>query len=308
MTDGSKIIGIGVSVWDSVCSIERLPNRGEVVRAADRVDSLGGGVSVAMATAARLGSSTRLIDALGDDAAGESVVQRLEQEGVDTELIQRIAETTTSSASIWSDLETRERTIVYCPGSACDRIAWLPTMVDAIASASIVHLNGRHPEIGARAIEVAKRHQTKLSFDGGAHRYRDEIRPMLCASEIVIVARQFAECHCDRLARPVAHQAKTSELAAMMMDDLQCAIVGVTDGERGSDWVTADHSFHQEAIDSASAVDTTGCGDTFHGAFLHAINRGATAVEAAALAARVASLNAQSMGGLGRWSRSDVFA
>ena len=54
----------------------------------------------------------------------------------------------------------------------------------------------------------------------------------------------------------------------------------------------------QIALDPERAVDTTGCGDTFHGAFLHAYVSGMSLSEAARLAAKVASKNAQAMGGL----------
>ncbi|MEO1530307.1 MAG: carbohydrate kinase family protein [Planctomycetota bacterium] len=306
MPASPSIVGIGVSVLDSICSLERFPKHGEVVRAHDRVDSIGGGITVALATAARLGSKALLIDALGDDSASDSIIKRLSDEGVETRLIERLVGETASTASIWSDLETSERTIVYCPGSACDHIEWKPLLVDTIAGASILHLNGRHPEICKRAIEVAKQHQTTISFDGGAHRYRDEILPMLRDSEVVIVARHFAACHCNSIQNSVGHEPTTAELAAILMNDLQCAIVGVTDGERGSNWVTANQTFHQPAIDTQDAIDTTGCGDSFHGAFLHGLVSGMGVRESAALAAKVASVNARSIGGLGNWSRRDV--
>lgn len=300
------IVGIGVSVLDSICTMKRYPKQGEVVRASERREAVGGGVAVAIATAARLGSSTALIDALGDDTASTQILARLKRETVDVQWIQQHENHTASVASIWSDSETSERTIVYCPGSACEQIQWDESLTELLSTASIVHLNGRHLALCKTAIEVARRSNTLLSFDGGAYRYRDEILPVLRAAHVVVVARQFAESHCRQFLGPQVHETDSAELAAALMNDLQCKVVGVTDGARGSDWIHEGRAFHQPAEGVELAVDTTGCGDTFHGAFLHEFNQGGTVQQAAAFAARVAGMNARFIGALSDWSRQSV--
>jgi len=44
-------------------------------------------------------------------------------------------------------------------------------------------------------------------------------------------------------------------------------------------------------------VDTTGCGDSYHGAFLFGLLKGLDLEQAAALASAVAALNSQALGG-----------
>ena len=77
-------------------------------------------------------------------------------------------------------------------------------------------------------------------------------------------------------------------------------IVGITDGEDGS-WfaTTKGESFHQPAFPVAPVVDTTGCGDVFHGAFLFARNRGDEWASCARIASAAAALNATALGGRG---------
>jgi sugar/nucleoside kinase (ribokinase family) len=44
-------------------------------------------------------------------------------------------------------------------------------------------------------------------------------------------------------------------------------------------------------------VDTTGCGDSYHGAFLFGLLKGLDLEQTAALASAVAALNSQALGG-----------
>ncbi|MCS7467498.1 carbohydrate kinase family protein [Stieleria sp. ICT_E10.1] len=298
MSHRMDIVGIGVSVWDSLMLVDSLPQPGSVVQAERHLEGIGGGITVAMATAARLGSKTALIDSVGDDPAGIRIFQTLSAEGVDTQAIARHAGLTSSAASIWSDRRSAERTIVFSPGSACERLRWTPQIEQLISQAKILHFNGRHGEICLRAIRVAKECGVKISFDGGAYRYRPEILPMLRAADFAILARQFADSHV-RSQADCLRRLPAMELAESLMEEFDCEIVAVTDGPAGSDWVARDGaSFHRPAVSPELAIDTTGCGDTFHGAFLHGYARGQGIRRAAELAARVASENARRLGGL----------
>ena len=296
------LVGIGVSVWDSVYRITRFPEPGQVVRAVERSDGVGGGVTIAIATAARLGTDTAMVDSLGDDLASKAILGSLRNEDVVTDAIEQTDGATASTASIWSDEATRERTIVFHPGSASDRLQWNEHIEDAIAGAKMLHVNGRHGRVCRRAIGFAKSNGVRISFDGGAHRYRDEILAMLVSSEIAIVARQFAESHFESKRRLSATGLNNQKLVEFLLDDLDCDIAGVTDGERGSFLSERGKAcIHQPAIEPQRAIDTTGCGDTYHGAFLHALLEGGHVQEAAKLAAEVASRNARSIGALSQW-------
>lgn len=293
-----EIVGIGVSVWDSIMLVDSMPTRGSVVQAQRCVDGIGGGISVAIATAARLGSTTAMVDSLGDDAGSNQIIEALEREGVDTVKVTQHAGHSTSTASIWSESSSAERTIVFSPGTACGLLRWNSQLERLVRGAKIVHLNGRHPEICLSAINVAKESDVLISFDGGAYRYRPAILPMLRAADIVIVARQFAAAY-FRTRHEGAPMIRPSELAEFLRSDLDCEIAGVTDGAGGSFLIqSGSDCFHQPAMNVHQATDTTGCGDTYHGAFLHALARGKSIAECAELAAVISSANAAEVGGL----------
>ena len=293
-----SIVGIGVSVWDSILLIDSFPESGAVVQATRRIEGVGGGITVAMATAARLGSATAMIDSLGDDAAADRIVQTLSDAGVSTELITRNCGETSSVASIWAEKKSAERTIAFLPGSASGMLEWTDEMERVISQASVIHLNGRHPDVCLYAIRLAKSRGIKVSFDGGAYRYRDEILPMLRSADIAIVARHFAESH-FRNQTGAKQLPELTGLCDFLFQDLSCEIAGVTAGAAGSFLIgSTGERIHQPAIGVQQAIDTTGCGDTYHGALLHALVCGRGLKESAAMATKIASENARQMGAL----------
>jgi sugar/nucleoside kinase (ribokinase family) len=58
-------------------------------------------------------------------------------------------------------------------------------------------------------------------------------------------------------------------------------------------------AFHQPAFPVDEIADTTGCGDVYHGAFLHALNKGWSYKRAAELASKAGALAATALGGRG---------
>ncbi|TWT53554.1 5-dehydro-2-deoxygluconokinase [Rubripirellula amarantea] len=288
------IVGIGVSVLDTLLSVDQFPHEEQVVQAKSRAAGLGGGVAVAMATASSLGVKTLLVDRLGTDVASRAIIESLAQAGVDTRLIDRSEASTASIASIWVTSSSGSRTIVFSPGNDIEA-TWASEIETAVADATVLHLNGRHREVATRAIEVAKATGTRVSYDGGAHRYRSEIRPLVCQADILIVARQFAQAYLDdSSAAPI-------DLCRRLRKQTNAELAGVTCGTEGSWFETKDgSSWHQPAFPVENVVDTTGCGDVFHGAFLAGLVRGDSFQCCGELAARAAALNASQWGAFGR--------
>jgi sulfofructose kinase len=84
--------------------------------------------------------------------------------------------------------------------------------------------------------------------------------------------------------------------AAALLTRLGPPVVVVTEGERGSWCVSPEGQFHTPAFPVA-AVDTTGAGDVFHGAFLFARSRGWDLRPALRLASATAALKCRALGG-----------
>ena len=285
-----EVIGLGVSTVDVIARVEHLPTPDDVQRALDMTTQGGGPVATAMVTLARLGARAAMIDALGDDWRGGLIRDGFAREGVSVEHLAMRPGHTSATSCILVEQASGARSIVYAPGTAPD-ITPGELPAEAIASARYLHLNGRHWEAGLEAIRIARRAGVQVSFDGGAGRYRPELDALVPLTDICIVARDFAEQH--------THETDI-RAAAETLQHMGPGLVAITDGARGS-WVLARDGrfFHQPAYLFRSALDTTGCGDSYHGAFLFGLLRGMTLEKTAALASAVAALNSQALGGRG---------
>ena len=89
---------------------------------------------------------------------------------------------------------------------------------------------------------------------------------------------------------------ETAERALYRLAKKTAAQLIVTDGVRGSWALTKDGVVHQPAF-SVDTVDTTGCGDVFHGTYAAALVQGATLSERVRLASAAAALKATQPGG-----------
>lgn len=293
------VVGIGVSVMDLVMVVDELPEEESVVRARERAVGLGGGVAVAMATAAKLGGRVAMADRLGHDAMSDAIVQGLSRVGVDVSCLQRHSEHHASVAAVLVGQATGARTIVYAPGSD-QNLEWSAEIEEMIAHARVVHVNGRHLKVCQQAIEVAKQSETLVSFDGGAHRYRSEVLPLVEQSDVLIVAEHFAQSHWQAVEQEDSCELSARELTQFMRVQFSASVIGVTCGEHGS-WFCnqAEAAFHQPALLAQPLRDTTGCGDSFHGAFALAVARNASIPKCAQFASEVASRNAERLGAFG---------
>ena len=291
LTDSKEpfdVIGLGVSVVDVVTLVDHFPAQEEVQRARDVTVQGGGPIATAIVTLARLGASVAMLDLLGDDWRGGLIRQEFQREGVCTDYLKLVKGYTSSTACILVRQHDGARTIVYAPGTTPELS---PTDVpqDVFATARILHVNGRHWEACLQACRYARANQVQVSFDGGAHRYRPQIRELVPLTDICIVARDFAEQYTQETNIQTAAEGLLREGPSLVV---------ITDGTRGS-WVypRQGEAFHQPAYRVSKVVDTTGCGDSYHGAFLFGLVKGLSLEQTAALASAVAALNSQHLGG-----------
>jgi sulfofructose kinase len=282
------VVGLGVSTVDVVTLLDHFPAQEEVQRAIAATVQGGGPVATALVTLARLGAQVAMLDVLGNDWRGVLVRDEFQREGVCTDYLKLVEGCTSSIASILVRQRDGARSIAYAPGTAPELSA-ADVPRDVIASARILHLNGRHWEACLQACRCARESRVRVSFDGGAHRYRPEIKRLVPLTDICIVARDFAEKYTQET--DIRNAAD-----ALLRDGPE--LVVITDGLRGS-WIYPRQglAFHQPAYLMPNVVDTTGCGDSYHGAFLFGLLKGLDLEKTASLASAVAALNSQRLGG-----------
>ncbi len=282
------VIGLGVSTVDVVSLVDHLPAGEEVQRAIEMTVQGGGPVATAIVALARLGAKVAMMDGLGDDWRGALIREEFQREGIYVGYLKVSKDCTSSTACILVREEDGSRSIVYSPGTAPE-LSPADLSRSVIASARILHVNGRHWEACLQAARTAREAGVQVSFDGGAHRYRSEMKQLVSLTDICIVARDFAEKY---TLETDIHKAAEALLKSGP------GLVVITDGTKGS-WVLSreGQAFHQPAYLLPKVVDTTGCGDGYHGAFLFGLLKGLGLEKTASFASAVAAINSQHLGG-----------
>lgn len=290
------VVGLGVSTIDIVTLVDRFPSQEAIQRALDMAVQGGGPVATAIVALARLGARTAMLDVVGDDWRGGLITSEFAREGVCTDHLVRPIGHTSATACVLVRRSDGARTILYLPGSTPELMPDnLPQAV--IQSSRALHVNGRHWLACLHACEWARQAGVLVSFDGGADRYRPEMQELVPLTDLCIVARDFAQKYTG--------QADLDHAGRLLLEQGP-QIVVITDGTRGS-WVfpAKEPSFHQPAYLVPDVVDTTGCGDTYHGAFLFGVLQGWSLTRTAAFASGAAALNARHLGGRGGLPTAD---
>lgn len=253
------IVGIGASTLDRFIVVDHFPTGREVQQAISSTTDGGGPVATALATAGKYGSCTVMIDRIGDDMVGRYILEDFQKYNVNTEGIQVDADAKSGTATILVKEKTGERAVFFERSTAPDP-EFLSDYQGLIENASIVHINGRHRHLMRTAIDIARQSGTIISLDGGAQRYDEDMKPITESSPVVIVARDYAEKYTGTT---------NLEEACRIIHDRGALIAGVTDGANGSYFVWPDGTAYRcQPFPQEHVVDTTGAGDSFHGAFL----------------------------------------
>ncbi len=131
-----------------------------------------------------------------------------------------------------------------------------------------------------------------------AESLNDDIDTLMPMVDILIVCAEFARTYTgiDNLA----------DSAQALHNNTAAHTVAVTAGELGS--FCCDHSgFHRQAAFIGDVVDTTGCGDVYHGAFIFGLMHDWPLSRIARFASAAAALNCRALGGQsGIPTRSEV--
>ena len=253
------IVGIGASTLDRFIVVDHYPIGREVQQVVSSTTDGGGPVATALAVAGKYGARTAMIDSIGDDMVGRHILDDFEKYNVNTEAVQVESGANSGVATILVKQSTGERAVFFERSTATEP-EFLDTHQQLIGSAYILHINGRHRQLMRSAIEVAKEVGTIISLDGGAQRYDEDMKPITEDSHIVIVARDYAEKYTGTT---------NLEEACRIIYERGALIAGVTDGANGSYFVWPDGTAYRcKPFPQESVVDTTGAGDSFHGAFL----------------------------------------
>ncbi|MCX6029286.1 MAG: PfkB family carbohydrate kinase [Chloroflexi bacterium] len=280
------VVGIGMANVDVLTVVPRLPKPDEVYRVV-RTDLQGGGpVATALVALARLGATAGYLGAVAPDPWGQFILDDFDRYGVDTSLIARAEAGASGLSVILIEQATGSRAILYHPGHLPNlplSDAWRA----AIRGARVLHLDGDFLPLAIEAARVAREAGVLVSFDGGAGEPRPGIEALLELTDLLVVARKFAS-NTTGMDDPLQ--------AGPALRRFGAAEVVITDGAAGC-WLWEGEAFMHQPAFTVPVVDTTGAGDTFHGAYLYARLQGWPARRRLVFASATAALKCMQIGG-----------
>jgi len=253
-----KIICLGAAVIDRVYAVNQIPSTPQKVQAHDSRDRCGGIAATAAVAIARLGHAAVFWGRLGDDAAGTWILAELERHGVAIGAVQRTLGGKTPSAAVIVDAQG-ERLLAVFPGSGlAEDPDWLP--LDDLARADALLADARWSQGALHALRAARSRGVPSVLDA------DLGEPAILAA----LAEQAGHSIFSAPGLQRLTGLSDAEAGLRAAQDCTAGLVGVTLGAGGAYWLEHGVLHHQPAF-SIVARDTTGAGDTFHGAYAVAI-------------------------------------
>jgi sugar/nucleoside kinase (ribokinase family) len=282
------ILGFGAVAVDDLLLMDSYPPPDSKMPVREVQREGGGLAGTALVAAARLGARAAYAGVLGDDELSRFTIEGLQRAGVDCTPVRRRLEARPYHSTIIVDMAGGHRTILFTAAGVTsltadevseELIAGCRLLfVDSTVAALALHVLGLAHALGIPVVADLER------FSGPA------IPDLIQQVDHLIVSKGFA-CQVTGETEPAA--------MVRALHTPTHTVTAVTAGERGCWFLsreTGDAVRHQPAC-RVQVVDTTGCGDVFHGAYAAAIVRGASVARAITVATAAAGLKATQPGG-----------
>jgi ribokinase len=268
---------VGSANLDIVVAVTRFPAPGETVLGGDPLEIPGGkGLNQAIA-AARL-ASTALVACVGDDTAGQMLVARLEEAGVDTRHVRRVA-APTGRAFIQVAPDGENSIVVAAAANAELTPEDVHQALDGLGPAVVLAQLEVPLESVLAAADWASAHGARFVLNPSPVRQLPDRLTAAC-DPLVVNAIEAAEV------LGAAPGTDITDLASGLAS--RAVSVIVTDGPRGA-YVGTSTGVHHVPGQRVDAVDTTGAGDELAGCLAASLATGAALAEGVASANRAAA-------------------
>jgi sulfofructose kinase len=249
------VLCVGHACYDLVFSVAIHPAENEKIFADSLLSCGGGPAANAAVMVAKLGYSAAFAGYLGRDGYGELHYQELLAQGINTQCLNR------------GDLPTPLSTVIVKPDGNRALINYkgdtkplAAGSIDfSVLNPKVILFDGHEPFISVPLAEQARQAGIATVLDAGS--VHDGTLALMGLVDYLVCSEKFAL------------QLKGDEQTALAYLSTFAPFVIITLGERGLIWQQGQESGALSAL-AIDAIDTTGAGDAFHGAFAAGIAAG----------------------------------
>lgn len=279
------VVGMGCAAMDIIALVDHVPALDEKMHAADMDRQGGGPVGTALVVCARMGLRAAFTGQVGDDFAGEFIIDEFIREGVDTRGEFKHPGTESQISLVLVHKATGKRTVVSGRGTlaeaVCDRVRH-----EMSRDGKILHVDGYDMDVAICFADEARHGGSLVLYDAGS--VKNGSRELLARTDVAVVSRMFAE---------KMFPGSDWESVCRALREMGPSYTGVTLGEAGAVGLDGDEFFEIPPFRAPLVVDTTGAGDVFHGALDVAILRGWDFRTCMTFASAVSALKCRMLGG-----------
>ncbi len=280
-----KILCVGHSACDITYILNEYPIENRKYKVNETKIMGGGPTGNASYLLGKYGEEISYITTLGNDIYGKLIVNELLSVGVDLKNSLIEDNFTTPYSTIIANTSTGSRTILNHRNK---NIIPENYKIDYSEKPNIILFDGHEIELARMTLQEFPDAITVL--DAGS--YKEETVELASKVDYLICSEDFAREYC-----------KLKELlpenyleAFLALEELNKKTVIITLGEKGCIYRKEGELYNYPAF-TTKAVDTTGAGDIFHGAFIFSLSKKLNIIESIKFSSACASLSVEKIGG-----------
>ena len=270
---------VGSAMMDLTAYAQILPEPGQTLAGQHFTTGFGGKGANQAVMAAHCGAEVHFIGKLGEDVFGGSILDNFMKVGINTDYVER-SKTPTGVAHIWVDGDGENR-IIIIPGAnheieiekAVDAINSIKDLSIVVAQCEIIQ------EVTLNAFRAAKARGCTTILNPAPYQEISLELLELC-DWIIPNETEFRE---------LSGQLPTSDEILKSFRHGKNSVI--TLGSQGAVYISADGQLTKVSAPKVTAIDTTGAGDAFVGAFAYSLASGSDPVSALTLGIKVASFS-----------------
>lgn len=257
-----KAVCVGHSTFDTTLPMGEYPTENVKYRIPKHIECGGGPASNGAYLLAKWGIDTTIASVIGDDYYADRIIKDFKEVGADITYLEKMPNHFTSSSYIIANMSNGSRTIITSKDNQIKKLS-----SDVKVKADVILVDGEHPDT---ALQVLNDNPLAISvLDAGrVNEYTEAIGKKV---KYFVCSKDYAEEFC-KVKIDCSDKTTLIKCYDILKDHFKNIVI-ITLEALGS-FTVIDNQYTLIPSIKVDALDSTGAGDIFHGAFTYFISKG----------------------------------